>query len=197
MSLELLLVRHAETECALRRVFCGDCDTPLTERGAETAGRIAAAFGEGRFGTVDAVVSSPAVRTEQTAGAIGERLGLPPRRDPRWAELRFGRWEGLTVAAVDHLAWASDPVTIAPPGGEPGAAVLARAVSGLRDLAGAHPGGRVVVVSHKHVIRLLLAHAGDVPLRAYREKIPVPPGSLSVLRLNDHGLRVVSGARPV
>jgi probable phosphoglycerate mutase len=195
MDLDLLLVRHAETACVLRGAFCGDCDTPLTEQGAQTAGRVAAALGEGHFGTVDVLVSSPAVRSVQTAQAIIERLGLPLRLDPRWAELRFGRWEGLTANSVDRRAWSNDPVTIAPPGGEPGAAVLARAVSGLHDLAVAHPGGRVVVVSHKHVIRLLLAHAGDVPLRAYRAKVPAPPGSLSVLQLNDQGLRVINGAR--
>ncbi|MDF5751645.1 histidine phosphatase family protein [Spongiactinospora sp. TRM90649] len=197
MTLELLLVRHAETPCARRRVFCGDCDTPLTDGGTEAAGRLAAALGDGRFGAVDAVVSSPAVRGALTSGPIADRLGLKARTDPRWAELRFGDWEGLVTASVEQGAWADDPVTVAPPGGEPGAAVLARTVAAVRDLADAHPGGRVVVVSHAHVIRLLLAHAGDLPLRAYRAGVTVPPGSLSVLRYGERGLRLATGPNTV
>jgi broad specificity phosphatase PhoE len=202
MNLDLLLVRHAETDCSRREVFCGACDTRLTCQGLRMAGRLADALGDGRFGAPDSVVSSPAVRCVQTARTICARLALPLRRDSRWAEMRFGRWEGLSISQTaqidhrDHAAWTSDPVTVPPPGGESGATALARAVGGLRPLVEAHPNGRVVVVSHKHVIRLLLAHAGDVPLRTYR-RISAPPGSLSVLRLNEYGLRLISGARTV
>jgi alpha-ribazole phosphatase len=194
-NLDIVLVRHAETECSLWRVFCGDCDIPLTEKGARAATRLAATLNDGRYGPVDTLVSSSAVRAVQTARAIRADHSV----DPRWAELRFGRWEGLRTDQVERTAegdaWTRDPFATAPPGGESGAAVLARAVSALQSLADTYPNGRVAVVSHKHVIRLLLTYASDRPLRNYRAEMSVELGSVSMLRLDEEGLRLVSGAR--
>lgn len=195
MELELFLTRHGETRCSRQGIFCGDCDSGLTPIGRQMAERVAAAMaGRG----LNAVISSPAPRAVQTAQVIREIVVVPCVREPRLAEMRFGQWEGLTTAAVAdtgaHEAWQNDPVMAPPPGGETGAAVLARATAALWDLGQQHPRGRLLVVSHKHVIRLLLAYAGGLSVKAYRAEVAAPVGSVSTLRLDHHGLSVVDGA---
>lgn len=195
MELELFFARHGETRCSRQGVFCGDCESGLTPIGRQMAERVGAAVADRGL---NAVISSPAPRAVETAHVIREKVLLPCVREPRLAEMRFGQWEGLTAAAVAgtsaHEAWQHDPVMAPPPGGETGAAVLARATAAVWDLGQQHPQGRLLVVSHKHVIRLLLAYAGGLSVKAYRAEVAAPAGSLSTLRLDHHGLSVIDGA---
>ena len=78
-------------------------------------------------------------------------------------EIGHGRWEGMKREDVErqfdaeYAAWEADPFTFAPAGGESGVAVLARALPVIRDIVTAHAGGRVLVVSHKATLRLVLS----------------------------------------
>ena len=75
------------------------------------------------------VWSSPSRRCRGLAGAIALALGVPLTIDPRLQELDFGAWEGRswdTIAHADLDRWAASPLTFAPPGGESGAALIAR-----------------------------------------------------------------------
>jgi alpha-ribazole phosphatase len=75
------------------------------------------------------VWSSPSRRCRGLAGAIALALGVPLTIDPRLQELDFGVWEGRSwdkIAHADLDRWAASPLTFAPPGGEPGAALIAR-----------------------------------------------------------------------
>ena len=78
-------------------------------------------------------------------------------------EISHGHWEGLTRREVEetypseYAAWEEDPFTFAPAGGESGVSVLARALPAIREIVTSHVGERVVVVSHKATIRLLLS----------------------------------------
>ena len=47
------------------------------------------------------LVTSPMVRTQETAAAVARRLGLPVEVDPAFAECDFGEWEGLTAEQID------------------------------------------------------------------------------------------------
>ena len=189
VAVDLLLVRHGETPCSRAGRFCGTCGAGLIPEGARAVERLA---GQLAGEALTAVVSSPARRAVETAEVLNRQLALPQGSEPRFAEMRFGDWEGLPVASLAGLAafesWARDPVLFAPPGGESGAAVLARALAGVRALAERYPGGRVLVVSHKHVIRLVTAYALGLPLRAYRQAVPAPVGSVTALRLDQRGL---------
>ena len=80
------------------------------------------------------VVSSPALRCV----ALARALGHPFTIDARLLELDFGAWEGLPWAEVPRAAldeWAADPWGFAPPGGESGAALLARIQDFWRDFS--------------------------------------------------------------
>lgn len=187
---ELLFVRHTETACTLAGRFCGDCETELTDDGLDAARQLGARW----RGPVLALRTAPARRARQTAEALAAALAVPCAVDERLAETRFGAWEGRSPAEVDgtaeYRAWVQDPVLYAPPGGEAGVEVLARALAAVRDMLATWPGGRVAVVSHKHVIRLLVAYAAGLPLRRYRSDVPLPPGAVVTLVGGPDGLRV-------
>ena len=167
----LLLIRHGETEWNIEGRLQGWQDSPLSQQGLGQAMRLA----ESLAGTASvALVCSDAGRALTTANAIGMRIGLTPRADPRLREISFGQWEGHISAAmpVDILSakegiMAMDPTcTQALPGGESPATVSARVWSCLDELAAQNTGETVLVVSHGGVLASVL-----------RTVLGIPPGA--------------------
>ena len=87
--------------------------------------------------------------------------------------------------AAEYAAWEADPFTFAPAGGESGVAVLARALPVLREIVAAHPGGHVLVVSHKATLRLLLSSLLGFDPRGYRDRLDQSPACLNVIDFRD------------
>jgi alpha-ribazole phosphatase len=123
------------------------------------------------------VWSSPAVRCLRVAEATAAAVGAPLRVDRRVWEIDFGDWEGQAWSEIDRAVldcWAADPVGFAPPGGESGAALIAR----VRDF---HAGLRedCVVVSHGGPLKVLLSLLRREPI----DLLAPPPaiGSVTVI----------------
>lgn len=98
------------------------------------------------------LVSSPARRCL----ALARRLG-PATVDSRLLELDFGAWEGRPWDGVPRAAldrWAADPWGFAPPGGESGAALVARVTDFHAELRGKRP-GTCLVVAHGGPLKVL------------------------------------------
>jgi broad specificity phosphatase PhoE len=147
------LVRHASTAWTGSR-WLGNRDLPLT-----AAGRSEAAAAADRLATVvppgTAVVSSPAKRAVETAGAIAERLGVPTRVDPDLREVDVGSAEGLTWDEVqDELPGLADALIAGRrvdwPAGESADAVRSRLGRAWARVAARND--PVVVVTHAGVI---------------------------------------------
>ncbi|MGH7804028.1 MAG: histidine phosphatase family protein, partial [Candidatus Binatia bacterium] len=85
----------------------------------------------------------------------------------------------------EYAGWEADPFTFAPVGGETGLAVMARALPVLREIVEKHAGQRVLVVSHKATIRLVLASFLGFDPRGYRDRLDQLPCSLNVLDFKD------------
>lgn len=157
----VLLVRHGESTWNAVRRWQGQADPPLSERGEGQAARAAIAAAE--HGPFDVVVTSSLQRAGRTGEIVAEAIGLStPERFHSLAERDAGEWEGLTRVEIE----ARYPGFLAedrrPPGYEADESVVARADVALRDLAGTHPGGTVLAVSHGGVIHALeRAHDGD------------------------------------
>src|SRR5262249_45955242 len=73
----------------------------------------------------------------------------------------------------------------APKGGEAGITVMARALPALREIVVAHQGGKVVVVSHKATIRLVISSFLGIDARGYRDRLDQSPASLNILDFKD------------
>ncbi len=164
-----LLLRHGQTALSVERRFAGRGDIPLTEQGREQAAAAAAVLA--KRADVDHIVSSPLMRTRETARAVAASTGADVEVDDDFAETDFGAWEGLTFAEVmerwpaEMTAWLAD-AQAAPPGGESFAAVGARVNAALDRLLAAHQGKTVVVVSHVTPIKTLVCRALLAPAAA-------------------------------
>ena len=193
MTTRLYLVRHGATQLTAEDRFSGDIGVDLSDEGRWQAERLGDRLHDHH---VDAIYCSPYSRTREAARLIVSRLGEGPGVDAietreGLKEISHGRWEGLTRREVEsrfhdeYAAWEQDPFTFAPEGGESGVAVLARALPVLREVVTAHPGGHVLVVSHKATIRLLLCSLLGVDARGYRDRLDQAPACLNVLDFRD------------
>ncbi len=189
----LYLVRHGATPLTAEDRFSGGDGVPLSDDGRWQAARLGERLRDAR---VDAIYASPYARTHETATIISGCLTAGPGAEgvetrDGLREMSHGHWEGLARADVEarhgdeYAAWEEDPFTFAPAGGESGVAVLARALPVVREIVTRHRGGRVLVVSHKATIRLLLCGLLGVDARGYRDRFDQAPACLNVLDFRD------------
>lgn len=184
----LFLVRHGATNLTAEDRFSGSAGVELSEEGRWQASRLGDRL---REEAVAAVYSSPLSRTMDTARLVSGMWALPIETRDGLREISHGRWEGLTRREVEerfpgeYSSWEEDPFTFAPQGGESGVAVLARALPVIREIVSRHPGERVLVVSHKATLRLLLSSLLGFDGRGYRDRLDQAPACLNVLDFRD------------
>lgn len=113
----------------------------------------------------DAVYASPLQRCSKLA----ESLNLAQiTLDERLKELHFGDWEMQAWDAIPRDifdAWAQDYANLTPPNGESFSALYARSLSFIQEVSSHSLGKHVAVVTHGGVIRAMLAHALNMPLK--------------------------------
>ncbi|MGN6185768.1 MAG: histidine phosphatase family protein [Thermoanaerobaculia bacterium] len=182
------LVRHGATRLSAEDRFAGDIGVDLSDDGRWQAELLGERL---RRENLVAAYCSPLSRTVETAKIISKVCGVPATPIDGLREIHHGRWEGLTRAEVEekfgdeYAAWQDDPFTFAPLHGESGVEVLARALPALREIVTDHPGQRVLVVSHKATIRLLLCSLLGIDARGYRDRLDQAPACLNVLDFRD------------
>ncbi|MDF0513204.1 histidine phosphatase family protein [Agromyces sp. H3Y2-19a] len=150
----IALVRHGETDWNVQRRIQGRTDIPLNDTGRRQAvdTGVALAASDSDW---DAVYASPLSRASETAELIAAELGAPVLGHlEALAERGYGVLEGLDHAG--RAAVEAQAATIE--GLETRSSVIERSSAALAEIAAAHPGGRVVVVSHGGVIHSLILH---------------------------------------
>ena len=188
MVTRLFLVRHGATDATEEGRFSGATGAELSEQGRWQATRLGDRLAHQN---ITHIFSSPLSRALDTAGIIAGRCGVTPVTRDGLREIGHGRWEGLTREEVEsqfgdeYSTWDADPFTFAPSGGESGVAVLARALPVIRDMVTTHPGGQVLVVSHKATLRLVLSSLLGFDARGYRDRLDQSPACLNVVDFKD------------
>jgi broad specificity phosphatase PhoE len=184
----LYLVRHGATELTAEDRFSGAVGVELSDEGRAQAGRLGERLQDE---DLTALYSSPLSRTMETARIVSGHCALPIDTRDGLREISHGRWEGLTRREVEarypdeYAAWEEDPFTFAPEEGESGVAVLARALPVIREIVTRHRGERVLVVSHKATIRLVLSSLLGFDPRGYRDRLDQAPACVNVLDFRD------------
>jgi probable phosphoglycerate mutase len=157
----LLLARHGETDWNLARRWQGHAESDLSDRGRAQAEALAVAL---RDRGITAIYSSDLRRARDTAGIVAAELGLPVQVDAALREVDVGEWSGLTTDEIEArypdgaarrrsggTGWES---------GESIEAMSARIQAALVELATAHEGEAVLVVTHGGPIREVRRTAG-------------------------------------
>jgi broad specificity phosphatase PhoE len=184
----LYLVRHGATPLTAEDKFSGADGVDLSEEGRSQAMRLGERL---RDEEIRALYASPLSRALETARLVGKQCRLTAETRDGLREISHGHWEGLTRREVEtryaneYASWEEDPFTFAPENGESGVAVLARALPVIREIVTRHAGERVVVVSHKATIRLLISSLLGFDGRGYRDRLDQAPACLNVLDFRD------------
>ena len=87
----------------------------------------------------------------------------------------------MSLATADLIQW--DALAMADP--PVPTAVLARALPVVREIVTRHPGERVLVVSHKATLRLILSSLLGFDARGYRDRLDQAPACLNILDFRD------------
>src|SRR5204863_4101854 len=180
----VFLVRHGATVLSAEDRFAGATDVELSEEGREQTRRLAERLSDEK---IAAVYASPMGRTVETARILAAPHDIQVQTRDGFREISHGHWEGMKRRDVEEkfpqeiAEWEKDPYTFAPPGGESGLAVTARALPALIDLVREHPGENLLVVSHKATIRLLLSSLLGFDPRRYRDNLDQKPAALNIV----------------
>src|ERR1700722_6455490 len=130
--MKIALFRHGPTDWNAGHRIQGHTDIPLSGEGLRKMQGLRVPFAAAR------IFSSPLLRARQTAMAMDFDH---PILDPRLMEQNWGRWEGLSLAAItaqegkDAFLRAGHKGQFRPPGGESIDEVMARVDGFLRDVA--------------------------------------------------------------
>lgn len=141
-------------------------DVPLDETGRSQAQSWQAALAPIRFNTV---YSSRLTRCKETAAIASP--GSPAQTDARINEIHMGDWDGVPIdtikqeypGAFEERGRYMD--TFRTPGGE-SFLDLKQRILPFFDTLPAPPKSRTLVVTHAGVIRTLLCHIQNLPLKA-------------------------------
>lgn len=180
MSTTLLLARHGQTLWHAENRYAGVSDVGLTDEGHAQAARLGEWAGRqtAAGAPIDAVWTSTVPRAITTAEPARRALGLVPKREHDLRECDFGVMEGRTFAEFETTdptaaaAFRADPVVNPFPAAEDPRTAATRGADALRRIATTHEGGRVLVVAHNTLLRLVLCDLLSIPLSDYRRVFP-------------------------
>jgi broad specificity phosphatase PhoE len=173
--MQLVLIRHGQTQWNREGRWQGQADPPLNAVGRRQAHRAAEAL---RGRGLDHLYSSDLRRALETAQIIEVQLGLSVIPEPRLREINLGRWQGMLSADIEaqypdeFRRWHDLPLETRPPDGEDIHTLAARVLEAISEIALRHPDPRVGVVAHELPIAIILAHARGADLARLRDLIP-------------------------
>jgi broad specificity phosphatase PhoE len=170
---EVVLVRHGETEWSRDLKHTGWTDEPLTERGRDQAERVGAALHGRSFALV---LTSPLQRATETCRLAGFGDVAQPRDDLR--EWNYGDYEGRKTDDIRKEAPGWTIWTGGVPNGETVEQVGARADRVVEEARAQD--GDVLLFGHGHLLRILAARWLGLEPRAGR-LFALDPATLSAL----------------
>ena len=138
----VILIRHGRSTANTAGVLAGrSAGVHLDETGQAQAAAVAGRLAGVR---VDALVSSPLDRCQQTLAPLAQALGLPVHLEERLAEVDYGSWTGRALKDLgSEPLWRTvqqHPSAAVFPDGEGLAQVSARTVAAVREWALGDPG---------------------------------------------------------
>ncbi len=156
MATTILLARHGETDWNREGRFQGHADPPLNDAGRAQARELAERLASTRF---DAVYSSDLARAHETAEILAASHAVPVIADTGLREVDVGSWSGLTRSEISERFPDAEHHD-----GETREEHLARVLSAVERIALAHPGQRLLIVSHGGSLRALRRHCTGDPV---------------------------------
>jgi broad specificity phosphatase PhoE len=156
--IEIILVRHGETDWNIAEVFRGRIDIELNETGRKQAELLSEYL---KDSNISAIYSSPLKRAFKTAEIIASHHSLDVEIAPGLIDFDYGEWQGLSHEVVKDLykelyfEWNKNPHQVKMPAGESLNDVRGR-VSSVIDSIVTRNEGTIVLVAHRVVNKVLI-----------------------------------------
>ncbi|MFZ7157730.1 histidine phosphatase family protein [Avibacterium gallinarum] len=186
-QLTFYLVRHGRTVWNEQGLLQGQGDSPLIAEGIEGAMKTGEHLANVPFVAAYSSVLKRAMDTTQYI--IGER-NIPFFQHKGLNEHFFGSWEGVLVDSIrqseEFQQMTKDPANYQAKsnGGETFAELAERAMQAVYDIINVHNEGNILLVSHGHTLRLLLALFDGSTWQNHRE-------NPRVIRLDNTSISIV------
>lgn len=154
--MKIYLMRHGQTTYNEQKLFYGDSDVPLTEKGIQQALILREKLA--KLPVEWPVYTSQTQRTIKTAQLVFPQHQITPLASLN--EMGFGDWEGLNADQIEALdqgawqAWLDDPFQTVPPGAEGFQAFRKRVLACTENLLAQERD--MIFVSHLGVLRTLI-----------------------------------------
>lgn len=165
MSAEIFVARHGQDQDNAKRILNGRRDLPLTDLGRQQASELAEGIVDAGLG-FQAVYSSPLSRAYETASIVAERANFPePEILQELIERDFGVMTGEKESDIERLC-APDIIKtphityfLNPEGAETFDDLVERGHQILEKVRAKHLGGRVLLVCHGDIGKMIYAAA--------------------------------------
>ncbi len=195
--LELILIRHGETDSNIRGSYLGWTDMELNETGLS---QVRILRDQLKNTKIDKIFSSPLKRALQTADIINENYRLDIVYTDGLKERNFGIWDDLTLEEMtqrypsEYNVWVSDWIKYPIKDGESAIEAYDRSVEFVRELIEKNTEGVFMLVTHLGTIRFLLAYLLDLGIEsswhfrvdnASITKVEIKDGYSVLTRLNN------------
>lgn len=198
--MDVIMVRHGESNWNLEPRYQGHADSGLTDRGRAQAAQVAEVLAE-EVGHHEVVWSSDLPRARDTAEAYAQLAGATVRIDERLREVDVGSWAGHTLPEIA----AAEPEVVAASragrdprrgGGETFAELRTRVVACLEEIARGEA-QTTLVFSHGGAIQVAAAHAANAPSPGHYAMSSPSNCSRTVLRLTPDRAALVKYNMPL
>ncbi len=188
--LEVLLIRHGQTEWNAKRQVMGRRPIPLNAAGRTQAEGVARHLASA---TIDRLYTSPVARARETAEIIAAvHTGLAVEDCEAFTEIDYGEWTncGFDDLPVQYAeawkAYRADPSQSIFPGGESMGGAAQRIHDGVDQIVNAQREGRVAIVSHADVLKVALMHLLGMELKQM-SRFAVDNCAILIVRLHGEG----------
>ena len=158
---EIILVRHGETDLNAGEIFRGLVDAELNDIGLQQAELLAEYLAGEK---IDIIYSSPLKRAVKTAETIARHQALEVNVVQNLIDIDYGEWQGLPLIEIMekypelYRDWMDTPEQVRIPGGECLEDVRARAMPFVEDAVMRCGEGKIAFVSHRVVNKVIICN---------------------------------------
>ncbi len=193
--LELVIVRHGETDSNLKSIYHGWSDTELNEKGIYQANEAAEKL---KGIKIDKIFSSPLKRAYKTAEIINRNHELKIQCSEKLKERNFGIWENLSYYEIqnkypsEHKLWMDDWINYIIKDGESALEAYNRNRGFIHELKALKFDGRFLIVTHQGCIRNMVSFLLDMGLEG-SWRFRADNVGISKIQINDEGFAFMTG----
>ncbi|MFO1520427.1 MAG: histidine phosphatase family protein [bacterium] len=190
--LEILLIRHGETDWNRERRIMGDGPIGLNLTGQQQLKSLGQRLAPLK---VESLYASPLQRTMESASILNQHWSLPLELQPALREIEYGQWIGKTFHEIrsspDYVEYYKYPEKAVGVTGESLQNVRERGVAFIEEIRKGRTHGKVVLVSHADWIKCMVLHYMKLPLNQLYQ-LRIDNASVTYLTFEGHRERVIA-----